>query len=53
MNKAILNLTADTLQKLGIGGILVGLFQGKSLGLWLGMAFLAGSYILTALEAKK
>ena len=50
MKKAILKLTADTMQKLGIGGILVGLFQGQSTGLWLGLAFLTGSYLLTIWE---
>ncbi len=52
MKKVILKLTADTMQKLGIGSILVGLFQGKSVGLWLGLAFLTGSYFLTIWEAR-
>ena len=52
MKKAFLRLTADTMQKLGIGSILVGLFQGKQIGLWLGLAFLTCSYILTAWEAE-
>lgn len=40
------------MQKLAIGSILVGLFQGKGVGLWLGLGFLAASYLLTAWEVK-
>lgn len=52
MKKSFLRLTADTMQKLAIGSILVGLFQGKAVGLWLGLGFLAASYLLTAWEVK-
>ena len=52
MRKAMLKLTADTMQKPGIGGILAGLFQGQSAGLWLGLAFLTGSCLPTIGEAK-
>ncbi|WP_297045472.1 hypothetical protein [uncultured Desulfovibrio sp.] len=53
MKKAILKLTADTMQKLAIVGIALGVFQEKTDGIWLAGAFLLGSYILTAWEAKQ
>ena len=52
MKKSFLRLTADTMQKLAIGSILVGLFQDHAIGLWLGLLFLTASYILTAWEVK-
>ena len=52
MKKSFLWLTADTMQKLAIGSILVGLFQGQGVGLWLGIGFLAASYLLTAWEVR-
>jgi len=52
MKKSFLRLTADTAQKLGIGSVLVGLFQDKQVGLMFGAVFLICSYILTAWEVK-
>lgn len=52
MKKAILKRTADALEKLAIGSMLVGLFQGVNTGIWLGLGCMAVSYILTALEAR-
>ncbi len=52
MKKAILKRTADVLEKLAVGSMLVGLFQGKSVGIGIGLIFLVMSYIFTALEAK-
>lgn len=52
MKKAILKRTADALEKLAIGSMLVGLFQGVNIGIWLGLGCMAVSYILTALEAR-
>ena len=52
MKKAILKRTADAMEKLAIGSMLVGLFQGQQAGIWIGLGFLAASYILTAWEAK-
>lgn len=52
MKKAILKRTADALEKLAVGSMLVGLFQGKSVGIGIGVIFLVLSYIFTALEAK-
>ena len=36
MKKAILKRTADCFEKLAVGSMLVGLFQGKAVGLLLG-----------------
>lgn len=51
MKKAILRRTADAMEKLAIGSMLVGLFQGQQAGILIGLGFLAGSYIFTVLEA--
>lgn len=53
MNKAILKRAADALEKLAIGSALVGIFQQVSLGVYMGMACMAVSFVLTALEARK
>ena len=53
MKKSFLRLTADTMQKLAIVGIAMGVFQEKTDGVWLAVLFLLGSYILTAWEAKQ
>jgi hypothetical protein len=50
---ALIKRTADALEKLAIGSLLVGVFQQKQAGIWIGMACMAASYILTAMEAKK
>ena len=52
MKKAILKRTADALEKLAIGSMLVGLFRGINAGIWIGVCCMAVSYILTALEAR-
>ncbi len=52
MKKALVKRTADVLEKIGVGAILVGLFQNKPLGIWIGLACLCISYALTAWEAK-
>lgn len=52
MKKAILKRTADAMEKLAIGSMLVGLFQGQQAGIWIGLGCIAFSYILTVWEAK-
>lgn len=51
--RAVIKRTADALEKLAIGSLLVGVFQQKQAGIWIGMACMAASYILTLREAKK
>ena len=53
MKKAILKRTADALEKLAIGSMLVGLFQGHQVGIYIGLGRMAFSYILTVWEAKQ
>lgn len=53
MKKAILKRTADMLEKIGIGSMLVGLFQGQQTGLVIGAVCMVASYLFTAWEAKK
>ena len=52
MKKAILKRTADALEKLAIGSMLVGLFQTQSIGLFMVLGCLVGSFIFTVWEAK-
>ena len=52
MQKVILKRTADALEKLAAGSMLVGLFQSQQAGLWIGLGFLALSYLFTSLEVK-
>ena len=52
MKKAILKRTADAMEKLAIGSMLVGLFQGQRIGIMIGLTFLGMSYLFTAWEAK-
>ena len=52
MKKVILKLTSDTLQKLAIVGIALGIFQNKTDGIWWALALVV-SYILAIWEAKK
>ena len=44
--------TADALEKIAIAGIALGMFQGKTGGIWIAGAFLAASYLFTIGEAK-
>ena len=53
MKKVILKLTSDTLQKLAIVGIALGIFQNKTDGIWWALAFLVVSYILAIWEANE
>lgn len=52
MKKAILKRTADAMEKLAIGSMLVGLFQDQPAGIWIGLGCMAFSYILTIWEAQ-
>ncbi len=52
MKKAVLKRTADAMEKLAIGSMLVGLFQEQQAGIWIGLGCMALSYILTMWEAK-
>ena len=52
MKKAILKRSADALEKLAIGGMLIGLFQGQPIGIFIGLGCMAISYALTAWEAE-
>ena len=52
MKKAILKYAAGALEKPAVGSMLVGLYQDKEIGLWIGCAcFVVGS-ILSAWEGK-
>ena len=54
IKKAILKRTADVLEKIAVAGMVVGLFQGKALGIVaVGLGFLAVSYLFTIWEAKQ
>ena len=53
MKKAILKRAADAMEKLAIGSALIGIFQEVGFGVYLGMACMAVSFILTAWEAQK
>lgn len=52
MKKAILKRTADALEKLAVGSMLVGLFQNKAAGILIGLGCMATSYMLTIWESK-
>ena len=52
MKKAILKYAAGVLEKLAVGSILVGLYQDKEIGLWIGFACFAMGCIFNAMEAK-
>jgi hypothetical protein len=52
VKKAILKRTADALEKIAIGSILVGLFQGQQIGVIIGVGCIVVSYFFTAWEAK-
>jgi hypothetical protein len=43
----MLKRNADWLEKMSVGSLLVGLFQGQIIGVILGAAFYAGSLYLT------
>lgn len=53
IKKALLKRTADSLEKLGIAGIALAVFQEKNEGVYWGAFFIMISYICTILEAKK
>ena len=52
VKKAVMKRTADALEKSAIAGIALGMFQGKTGGIWIAGAFLAASYLFTIWEAK-
>ena len=52
VKKAVMKRTADALEKIAIAGIALGMFQGKTGGIWIAGAFLAASYLFTIGEAK-
>jgi hypothetical protein len=52
MKKVILKRTADVCEKMGVGGMLVGIFQGQNIGMIVGAVFLAISYAFSVWEAK-
>lgn len=51
MKKTILKRTADIMEKLAIGSILVGLFQGQQQGLYIGIFCLCATYLFSIWEA--
>ena len=53
MEKKILRHTADTLQKVGIAGIAIALFQNRTDGIGLAVIFLAMSYVCVYLEVRQ
>lgn len=53
MRKALLKRTADCFEKLAIGSMLVGLFQGKAVGIFIGLGCMAASYGFTIWEARR
>jgi hypothetical protein len=52
MRKVILKRTADALEKLAIGSLLVGLFRENEAGVFVGIGCLAACYVITVLEAR-
>ena len=50
--KAVIKRAADVLEKLGVGGLLLGIFKGEVKGLVIGGVFLVLSFILTIVESK-
>jgi hypothetical protein len=50
LRKRITKRAGDALEKMGIGSMLVGLFQGQDAGVVIGITCLAVSFLLTALE---
>lgn len=50
--KSIIKRSADVLEKLGVGGLLLGIFKGEAKGLVIGAVFIALSFILTVIESK-
>ena len=53
MKKSLIKRTADALEKLAVGSILVGLFQDKENGIWFGVFCMIISYALTIWEARE
>lgn len=52
MKKTFYKQTADALEKLAVGAMLVGLFQNKQTGIWIGMACMAVSYFFSFMEVR-
>jgi hypothetical protein len=52
MKKAVLKRTADALEKMAIGSLLVGLFQQQQTGIIISVGCFAASYVITIWEAK-
>ena len=50
--KALIKRSADTLEKLAVGSLLVGLFKDVPAGLLVGLGCMIASYVLTAWEVK-
>ena len=50
MKKAILKYAAGALEKLAVGSMLVGLYQDKELGIWIGIACFTLGCIFSAVE---
>jgi hypothetical protein len=53
MKKAVLKYAAGVLDKLAVGSMLVGLYQGKSVGVYIGVACFTAGAVFSAWEAKK
>ena len=53
MKKAILKRTADLLEKLGVAGVALALWQAKTDMVWLAMIVIAMSYVFTIWECKQ
>ena len=53
MKRAFYKRTGDILEKLGVAGIALALWQEKTDMVWLAAAMLFLSYILTFLEARQ
>ena len=53
MKKAILKYASGALDKLAVGSMLVGLYQGKEVGIYIGVACFIAGVICSAWEAKK
>lgn len=52
MKKALIKRSADAMEKLGIGSLLVGLFKGVHAGIIVGVICIGVSYWLTSWEVR-
>jgi hypothetical protein len=52
IKNAILKYAAGALEKLAVGSMLVGLYQGKVFGIWIGLACFFVGCIFSAQEVK-